>query len=1603
MSLRLKLIITFLAVALIPLFFVSGLTYQNYKNSLETTRLSNLQDIAAFKTDKIETYFAELKNNIEITQGFYNIKKNLPMLTRLAGDPNNPQAVNARKTLVEQLQHMQSVLHLSDIMLVNLEGKVVFANKSGHYSKDMPAGFDAEQKAFSQGKDMIYISDIYFDTVDDNRFEILITAPVFDFNSAFIGVIVFEVDMTSVYNLIQDTTGLGKTGETLIGRRIGNEAEFLTPLRYDPKAAFKRKVAFGDASALPIQQAVQGNSGVGQSVDYRGQKVIAAWRHIPSLNWGMVAKIDTQEAFAEVTKLRSLAIIILAMVIVLSSITAFSIAKSISGPLKKLAEGAAIIGQGNLDYKIDTHLNDEIGQLARSFDKMTRDLKQTTASRNELNEEIRERKKAEKALIAAHQRLVLAQQSAGAGIWDWDLTTGKLEWSPELFCLFGLDSIKDHSSFDLWRSILHPQDRELVEKRIEQAIQNQTTLDSEYRIVLPDNQVRWINALGSAIYDHNGQPQSMSGICIDVTERKKVEEALSRERDFSSAVLDTAGALVVVLDKEGRITRFNRECEVVTGYTSGEVFGRTLWEFLIPGDELESVRQTWETLKAGDFPLKHKNHWVAKNGSQRFIAWSNTAITYPGGIIGYIIATGVDITEQKQAEEALRQSREDLNRAQAVSHVGSWRLNVQRNELVWSDENHRIFGIPKGTQMTYETFLSAVHPEDRDYVDSKWKAGLQGEGYDIEHRIIADGKTRWVREKAYLEFDPHGVLLGGFGTTQDVTERKQAEEAILVSEVRYRRLFEAARDGILILDANSGQIVDVNPFIEEMLGYSHAEFLHKKLWEIGLFKNIAASKETFLDLQNQGYIRHENLPLETKDGRRIAVEFVSNIYMVDHKKVIQCNIRDITNRVGAEEALRKSRDELEMRVKERTHELAETVNILENEVRERIGAEKAVRQGEERYRSLTVATTQVVWTTDAQGQVIADMPSWRTFTGQSEEEIKGWGWINALHPEDRDRTAKIWTQSVQKKNLYQTEYRIRRHDGIYLYMSVRGVPVIEPDGSIREWVGTCTDITERELAEERHRVTNRLMELFAKKTSRKEYLDAVVKVVGDWSHCQCIGIRLTNSDGSIPYVSCVGFSDEFLAMENMISLHHDTCACVRIIAQTPDPQELSVITSKGSFRCANTVEFHSGLSEKDKDRYRSGCPRCGFASVAVIPIRYREKVLGAIHLADKQVNKTPHEDVEFLENMAVLIGEALYRFDTEISLRSSQARLMEAQRIAHLGNWEWDIEKNSLHWSDEVYRIFGTQPGEFEVTYDAFINFIQPQDRPLVQQAIANAIDLRLPYNLHYWLVRKDGIERIVHAQGEVIYNEHDKPVRMIGTVQDVTEQELTSKELRQSQEKLRSLATEIVLTEERERRTIAAALHDSLGPLLAFSKRELGIIRKSAPEDLTESLAYVHDKIKQAVDQTRNLTFDLSPATLYTLGLEHALEELVEHFSREGRFNGVCHAGEIVEPLTEDIKILLYRSVRELMVNIVKHAGAKNVAVTLAMTGNDIQVAVEDDGVGFDVSGIDLKTGKLKGFGLFNIQERLIQAGGRIDIQSPQNGGIKIVLQLPLTQKKEA
>ncbi|HEV2392186.1 MAG TPA: ATP-binding protein [Verrucomicrobiae bacterium] len=325
--------------------------------------------------------------------------------------------------------------------------------------------------------------------------------------------------------------------------------------------------------------------------------------------------------------------------------------------------------------------------------------------------------------------------------------------------------------------------------------------------------------------------------------------------------------------------------------------------------------------------------------------------------------------------------------------------------------------------------------------------------------------------------------------------------------------------------------------------------------------------------------------------------------------------------------------------------------------------EKSLEESEARYRSLVTATAQIVWATNVQGEVVEELPTWQGFTGQSREQYQGWGWIEAVHPEDRERTRLVWSQAVASRVLYEIEYRMRRQDGQYRLMAVRGAPVSERDGRIREWVGTCTDITEQKEAERRRELTSALLGLFAQKTSAREYLDSVVQIIRQWTGCQALGIRLLDERQEIPYESWSGFDAGFLQLESRLSLERDNCICVRAISGQAAESDQVLKTPSGSFQCGDTFAFMDQLTSAQRDWYRGNCQKFGFASIAVIPLGYHGKVLGAIHMADRRPDRLPRDKIEFIESMAPLITEALHRFTAEAELTKYRDRLEELVQL----------------------------------------------------------------------------------------------------------------------------------------------------------------------------------------------------------------------------------------------------------------------------------------------------------------------------------------------------
>ena len=331
-------------------------------------------------------------------------------------------------------------------------------------------------------------------------------------------------------------------------------------------------------------------------------------------------------------------------------------------------------------------------------------------------------------------------------------------------------------------------------------------------------------------------------------------------------------------------------------------------------------------------------------------------------------------------------------------------------------------------------------------------------GFEIDHAFPVLGRKVIEINASWLPTEPEKTKLILL-SIQDVTEKKCAEERLGVSELRYRRLFETTQDGILILDALEGKITDVNPFLIEMLGYSREEFIGKRLWEIGPFKDIEASQESLKELQTKGYVRYENLPLETKNGYQISVEFVSNIYEINGDRVIQCNVRDITKRKHAEDVLAIARDELEARVQERTSQLSKTNEELVMEMAERKLAEEELRQSEVHYRELADSIADVFFALDNELKYTYWNKASEKLTGVVAKEALGKHFFSVFPENDVTRKLQNMYQEVIKTNesqVYVTEY-----PGVQKL--IHEISVYPSNGGVTVFV---KDITDRKQAED---------------------------------------------------------------------------------------------------------------------------------------------------------------------------------------------------------------------------------------------------------------------------------------------------------------------------------------------------------------------------------------------------------------------------------------------------------------------------------------------------------------------------------------------------------
>ncbi|HTZ41355.1 MAG TPA: PAS domain S-box protein, partial [Syntrophales bacterium] len=477
---------------------------------------------------------------------------------------------------------------------------------------------------------------------------------------------------------------------------------------------------------------------------------------------------------------------------------------------------------------------------------------------------------------------------------------------------------------------------------------------------------------------------------------------------------------------------------------------------------------------------------------------------------------------------------------------------------------------------------------------------------------------------AELSFSPQMKSDGGSERTiiiHDVTERRRAEEALRESESRFRTLAGATFEGVAVTE--EGRLADINEQFCAISGFDRSELLGMDVSKLvhpddrdRVLDNILTGRESLVEhrmIRKDGSlitveahgktVRHDGrdrrltavrdvtearkaeeavrsaalFPLQNpspvlrihRDGTLLfsnsAAELILAMWRDESGYVIPARVR-----LAVEAALNEGvSQELDIQTARKVFSFVIApvsagvyANLYGRDVTERKRAEEALRRSEARYRSYIEVTGQMGWTTNADGEIAEDIPNWREYTGQSFDEMRGWGWSGALHSDDREITLAVWRKAVEEKRGYETEYRLRRHDGVYRHFLARGVPVFQDDGNVREWVGTCIDITDRRQAEDALRQSESRFRLLSGTAGRLLATDNPQGLINElcrdvMKHLDCqafFNFMVDEASGRLHLNACAGIPEEEVRKLEWLDYGVAVCGCVardkvRIVAE----------------------------------------------------------------------------------------------------------------------------------------------------------------------------------------------------------------------------------------------------------------------------------------------------------------------------------------------------------------------------------------------------------------------------------------------------------------------
>ena len=642
--------------------------------------------------------------------------------------------------------------------------------------------------------------------------------------------------------------------------------------------------------------------------------------------------------------------------------------------------------------------------------------------------------KTEAELLLNYSRLQSVMEAGNIAWWEMDCTTGKVLFHENKARILGHEP-ENFSHYNDFTMLIHAEDYERVMQAMRDHISGKLArYDTEYRIRTRTGEYLWFRDLGGiSERDESGMPKKISGIVIDITEWKLAEEALVKNRkEFQSYFDSSSVGLSVTAPDKTWIEVNQRLCELF-GYTKEELTGITWVELSHPDDLSKNLVLFQQVMDGKSDQYELDKRFIRKDGSIVYVIVSAVCQRNDDGTVHHFLTSYIDITDRVLAEKTLRQTESRLNDAQQLARVGSFNYDALTDQSWWSEELFRLYGLePQDKPLTRAEANAFSHPDDRNAGNEMIKGALEtGGSVENIYRIIRnDGSVRYHHAISRVSFDQQNKLIAIDGTVQDITERRLVEEALEQEELRIRAITHSIQDAILMMNPN-GNISFINPATEKMFGYKGDELIGKNLHILLAPRRYQTDYENAIAeffMTGKGNALGKTLELGAiqKNGQEISIELSLSALKFQDGWYGVGIIRDISARKKAEEELKES---------------------------------------QQLFKNLAQVSPVGIFRTKADGYTTYVNPRWSELSGITPEEALGYGWLKAVHPEDRDRLGTNWNNDVNFQHSSSAVYRFLRPDGSIVWVLGNAVPEIE-DNIISGFIGTITDITERKQAEE---------------------------------------------------------------------------------------------------------------------------------------------------------------------------------------------------------------------------------------------------------------------------------------------------------------------------------------------------------------------------------------------------------------------------------------------------------------------------------------------------------------------------------------------------------